>query len=768
MTLVASGTRFVGRGTEVRDVVDLVHHQRLVTLVGLGGAGKTRLALHALDELEPTFADGAFVAPLSELTDPSLLGHLVAARLGLFVAGPELTTTILTDHLDGQHVLLVLDNCEHLVDAVAELAVAILDTCPAVTILATSRSPLGLAREVVYDVPPLALPSAASRDEGDDGMGLSPDSIAEVASVELFVARAQAASATFRLSPANAGAVASIVTALDGLPLALELAGARVREMAPEVLATRLGDPLGVLDAGYRDHPPRHRSLTANLDWSFQLCSPAEQALWCRLAVFAGGFDVAAAEAVCAGEGVGADEILSLVSALASQSIIAQDATTPGRYRMPEPVRQFGIRHLTAGHQLTHWQDAHLAWVSSLGHDLATHWIGSDELAGMRRIRLEQANIRAAFEHAVATPRHATAALQLCHDLEPYWLCDGLLNEARLWVDRALAVAPGSGDAEIHASVMAATMAAGERFDMAYAYRLLDHATDILDTAQTASPRAHHAFAIALLAFYDQDLPAALTHGEAAIAALAAAHGRESYRYFHAVFWQALALSAVGRTEEAGVLIDEAISFCDRHPGEVYVRTNFHWVLGLHLLGQGEVDAALQNVRTALAGAWELRNNLMVALTLEALAWVNAAAGRARDAAVLFGGAARELDRAHVALMFPAFRDAGKAAGTSALGTAGFERAFAAGAATPLETLVTLAITGQDPRTAENPYAPLTRREAEIAALVADGLSSRAIAERLTLSERTVQGHIQNTLDKLHASSRAGIAAWYVRRSPQQ
>jgi non-specific serine/threonine protein kinase len=262
--------------------------------------------------------------------------------------------------------------------------------------------------------------------------------------------------------------------------------------MAPEVLATRLDDPLAALDAGYRDHPPRHRSLAANLDWSFQLCSPAEQALWCRLAVFPGGFDVAAAETVCVGEGVGAHEILSLVSALASQSIIAQDATTPGRYRMPEPVRQFGKRHLTAGDELTHWQDAHLAWVSSLGHDLATHWIGSDELAWMRRIRLEQANIRAAFEYAVATPRHATAALQLCTDLEPYWLCDGLLNEGRLWVDRALAVAPGSGDAEIHASVMAPRSSSTRRSASATATRVrcTSARTSTGRSGSTCCPRA--------------------------------------------------------------------------------------------------------------------------------------------------------------------------------------------------------------------------------------------------------------------------------------
>src|SRR5690349_7029396 len=471
MRFAYAGTRFIGRSREVVEVLELVGHRRLVTLTGPGGTGKTRLATHVLDELEPSFTDGAFFVSFAELTDSSLVGNLVAGELGVPVPWSGFTPQLVIDHIGDRTVLLLLDNCEHLVDAVASLVSAVLRSCPAVTILATSRIPLGLAPEIVYEVVPLDLPSAAMR---------TPEEIRDVASVELYLDRARAAGAGFELTDANAPAVASLVTALDGLPLALEMAGARARSVAPEILVTRLGPQIMLLGSSYRDGPQRHQSLVANLSWSYDLCSDAEQALWCRLAVFAGGFDLDAAEMVAAGGSIAAADILDLVASLVAQSILATDLGVPGRYRMLEPVRQFGLSRLAAEDELTSWQTRHLAWVLALAHDLTVDWLGPDQSGWMGRIRLEHANIRAALEFATADASHARSALGLCRDLEVYWMCDGSGTEARHWVDRALAIVDEPSDEEIQAAAMAAWLGAAQ-LDAAYAHRLVDRAGRILD-----------------------------------------------------------------------------------------------------------------------------------------------------------------------------------------------------------------------------------------------------------------------------------------------
>jgi non-specific serine/threonine protein kinase len=759
MRFAYAGTQLVGRSREVAELVELVQHRRLVTLTGPGGTGKTRLASHVLDELEPTFADGAFFVSFAELTDSSLVGNLVAAELGVPVPGSGFTPQLVVDHIRDRRVLLLLDNCEHLVEPVASLVSAVLRACPAVTVLATSRIPLGLAPEVVYEVRPLDLPSDAMR---------TPEQIAGVASVQLYLDRARAAGAGFKLTASNAPAVASLVTALDGLPLALEMAGARARSIAPETLVSRLGDQIMLLGSSYRDRPERHQSLVANLSWSYDLCSDAEQALWCRLAVFAGGFDLDAAETVAAGGSIAPADVLDLVAALVAQSIVATDPSVPGRYRMLEPVRQFGLSQLTANAELISSRARHLVWVLAFAHDLASQWLGGDQSRWMERIRLEHANIRAALEFASADPSHTRAALRLCLDLEVYWLCDGSMAEARHWVDRALSASHGPSDEEIQAAAMAAWMGATQ-LDSTYAHTLADRAISILgdDRAMrfTTHSRDRLATALCIIDFYDGDPASALRHGQTALAGHIAAGRQETNEHLMTVFWVCNTLLALGRTEEARDLVNTTIAWSDRHPGELYYRASFYWILGILVLTSGDLDTALAHEREALRGAWELRLGVAVAVALDGIAAVSAFMGQAEHSAVVFGGAAREFERIGLTPIFADLRTSGEAAAIAALGRAGFDRAYAQGADGPLESVVSLALTGQDPRRATDRYAPLTRREAEIAALVAEGLGNRAIAERLVLSERTVQGHIQNSLTKLHANSRAAIATWYVRRT---
>ena len=702
------------------------------------------------------YPGGAYFVSFAELTDSSLVGTLVAAELGILVPGSGFTPQLVVDHVGDQTVLLLLDNCEHLVEAVASLVSAVVLGCPAMTVLATSRIPLGLASELVYEVVPLDLPSPAMR---------TPEEIAGVASVELYLDRARAAGAGFELTATNAPAVASLVTKLDGLPLALEMAGARARSVAPETLVTRLGDQMMQFGSGYRDRPLRHQSLVANLSWSYDLCSPAEQALWCRLAVFAGGFDLDAAETVASGGTIAAADLLDLVAALVDQSILTADSTVPGRYRMLEPVRQFGLSRLAADGELDSWRERHLTWVLALAHHLAVHWLGPDQRRWLERCRLEHASIRAALEFATSDASHARAALRLCRDLEAYWLCDGFVTEGRHWVDRALAAGSGASDEEVQAASMAAWFGAGQ-LDAPYSHALADRAASILDDDCSPQTRDRHHTALGAIALYDGDPASALRHGQAARAGFVAAGRQESHDYLLAAWWDTLALIALGRDDEAQDLVSAAITCSDRYPGELYFRTSFYWILGRLVLSTGDRDTALAHEREALRSGWELRYDVLVTLALDAIASLTATMGRPEHSAAIFGAATREFERIGFAPLFADLRASGQAADIKALGAARFDQAHAAGAAAPLESVVSFALTGQDPSTATDRYAPLTRREAEIAALVAEGLSNRAIAERLVLSERTVQGHIQNSLTKLHANSRAAIATWYVRRTP--
>ena len=593
----------------------------------------------------------------------------------------------------------------------------------------------------------------------------TPEEIRHVASVELYLDRARAAGAGFELTATNAPAVASLVTKLDGLPLALEMAGARARSVAPETLVTRLGDQMMQFGSGYRDRPLRHQSLVANLSWSYDLCSQAEQALWCRLAVFAGGFDLDAAETVASGETIAAADLLDLVAALVDQSILTADATVPGRYRMLEPVRQFGLSRLAADAELDSWRERHLTWVLALAHDLALHWLGPDQRRWLGGAGWSTP--ASALRSSSPLPTPAMPGLRCGCVVTSR--CTGCVRGSSPRADTGSTGPwpPGAEGATRRSRRPRWQPGSGAgQLDAPYSHALAERAAKILDDDCSPQTRDRHHTALGAIALYDGDPASALRHGQAARAGFVAAGRQESHDYLLAAWWDTFALIALGRAGEAQDLVSAAINCSDRYPGELYFRTSYYYALGMLALTAGDLDTALAHEREALRSAWELRFDTLAILSLDAIAGVTAIMGRAEHSAAIYGAASREFERIGFVTLFPDLGAAGQAADIQALGRSKFDRAHAAGAAAPLESVVSFALTGQDPSTATDRYAPLTRREAEIAALVAEGLGNRAIAERLVLSERTVQGHIQNSLTKLHANSRAAIATWYVRRTP--
>src|SRR5215210_5399636 len=364
---------FVGREKELAEVKRLLESTRLLTLTGSGGCGKTRLALAVARELAEGFEDGVWVVELAPLADPTLVPQAVASTLGVREQPGRSLTETLSDYLGSKKVLLVLDNCEHLVEACAELAEALLRSSPELRVLATSREALGITGEVAWLVPSLSLPD----------LRRLPDieSLPQYEAARLFVERAAAVKPSFTLTEQNAVAVAQVCYRLDGIPLAIELAAARAKVLSVEQIADRLEDSFGLLSAGGRTAMPRHRTLHATMDWSHELLPEEEQILFRRLSVFAGGFTLDAAEAVCAGEELERDEVLESLSHLVDKSlVIMREVGGEGRYRLLETVRQYAREKLSESGEAGQASERHAGYYLALAEE------AEPELKGERQV----------------------------------------------------------------------------------------------------------------------------------------------------------------------------------------------------------------------------------------------------------------------------------------------------------------------------------------------------------------------------------------------
>ena len=422
---------FVGREDELSEIIRLLHTHRLVTLTGAGGSGKTRLALAAAGELTEIFPDDLWVAELAPLTDPDLVPRAVAAAADIGERPGQALLETLTEVTDDRQVLLVLDNCEHLIDACAALVDALLRGCPDLHVLATSREPLGIVGEVAWPVP--ALKEA----------------------VRLFVERAQAARPSFVASAEDAAAVAVIAERLDGLPLALELAAARVRVLTAGEIASRLGDSMSLL-VGDRTTAARHHTLAATFDWSHSLLSPPEQLLFRRLSVFRGGFTLEAAESICAGDGLTDVAVLDVLSRLVEKSLVVADAHDGSmRYRLLEVVRQYAeARHLAAVPANDDLRERHAGYFLTLAEEAERRSIGLDERIWFDRLALEQDNLRAALTWLIARPQGGPDAARLAGALWAFWFARGFATEGIGWLQAAVARV-GEGEAATSARAKA-------------------------------------------------------------------------------------------------------------------------------------------------------------------------------------------------------------------------------------------------------------------------------------------------------------------------
>ncbi len=420
-------TSFIGREGALRELERLLPTTRLLTLTGTGGTGKTRLALKLAERVMADYPDGVWLVELAPLSDPAMVPAAVLGALNLRELPDTSSTASLVAHLQDKRAQLILDNCEHVIDACAQLADALLRGCKHLRVLCTSREALGIAGELAWRVPSLSLPDAQTTDL---------TALQQNEAITLFVERAVFAASSFKLTAENAPAVLQICKRLDGIPLAIELAAARVKALTPADIAARLDDRFRLLAGGSRTALPRQQTLQAAVDWSYRLLSEPERLLLSRLAVFTGGWTLAAAEHVCAGEGIERNDVLSLLSRLVDKSlVVVDDAGIETRYFLLETIRQYAIEKLNSSDETKLLRDRHLDYFRALRDEVFVElsgWNAIDQIGMVKQIRPELDNIRQSIRWALDTKRDELA-YKLIIGFDPLFIVHAGENELLAW-----------------------------------------------------------------------------------------------------------------------------------------------------------------------------------------------------------------------------------------------------------------------------------------------------------------------------------------------
>ena len=734
---------------------------RLVTLTGPGGIGKTRLALQAAAGARRAFGDGAWLADLGGLRDPGLLVGEVARALGLSDRSSRWAVASLADHLDTRQVLLVLDGCEHLADACAVMADALLRGCPGLRILATSRHVLGVAGEVTVVVPPMTVPAG-------DGT-YEPEELLRFEAVRLFADRAAAVLPGFAVDAGNGAAIAGVCRALDGIPLAVELAAVRLRSLSPGQILSRLGSRFELLSGGGAADQPHHRTLQATLEWSYELLTDAEQAMWRRVSVFAGSFDLDAAEAVCAGSRIAAGQTADLVDALVAKSILLREGQDTARYRLLDTIGEFGLGKVRGRGHERRLRRRHRAWYAALA--ARQEAFGPGRARWIAALDADHENLRAALEFCLSEPGEAAAGTELACDLWRYWETHGHLTEGRRILAALLEQLDVTAPVRPRALWVAGFLAQFQG-DIPAARKLLEAS---LAAARGTGDVNAEAWASSFLGwglYYDGDpdqghalaQTALRLHGEA---------GRQTGVELALMQVGYIHLGA-GEAQPASDWFSECASVCESS-GNAWYHAYAQWGLGIVALLRADHEGASRLGCAALRTMRHMDDAMGVALCVGALAW--AAAGRHEAIRAVTLAAAAETAWATIpAVLPPALRvhhDAALDAARAELPGHKYRAAFARGSAMGQSEAIAFAL-GESPRPAprsddSRPGASpdsLTHREHDVAALVARGLSNSQIAATLVISARTVETHVQHIMNKLGCSTRAQIAAWSAALPP--
>ncbi|MFJ1709794.1 LuxR C-terminal-related transcriptional regulator [Kitasatospora sp. NPDC088346] len=772
--LPAETSSFLGRRSEVAQIRNLLSHSRLVTLTGPAGIGKTRLALHAADQMRRAFPSGlrlASLAPLPPSTSPTAT-VLTALGLAPSAGHTDDTGTLTPDgvaalagELANRRMLLVLDNCDHLVQACAVLVNTLIGTAPHLAVIATSRQTLKVAGESVITVPPLSLPDRRSP---------SATQAVTCDAVALFTDRAGAVRPDFTLTDDNAPLVAQICHRLDGTPLAIELAALRLRALSPSDLLHRLKASLHLLTGGLHANPPHQHSLRTAVAWSYDLCTAPERQLWQRLSVFDGTFDLPAAEHVSVGADLTASDFIDHLAALVDKSVLTVAELEPGaRYRLPGAAREYGREQLSASGQEPALRERHRDWYIDLVRQAEADWFGPRQHTWGARLHADYPNLRAALQWSMEHPEQAPAGLELAirlwnHPLAPagpadaaQWLARGLETDDRPTTTRARALALDGRLALLQGDLPAAT----DRIEQLN--RLLPQLDD--------HDEADHQAATALTG----------------MSALVQGHPLDALPLLHDTLEHYQRVADIGNAVRtlthltiacfnlgdpaAATHAEHAVALCRAHDARCST-TEALWALALARLQQGRPRSTTALIRRAIRHRLNLSYagaaNFLIgpAECLEVLAWSSAEQHGSDRAAMLLGAARTARGAAGRPPEVPGHlrpgHDRCEALARRSLSHSALRAAIRAGARLIPDRALAFALESESsprlPPEREPPDqpTPLTRRESDVVALVAIGLTNKEIAAKLVVSHRTVEGHVAHILSKLGFTTRGQIIAW--------
>ena len=753
--LPAEATSFIGRRRELTEVRKKLTEARLVSLVGPGGVGKTRLAIRIAADLRRGFRSGGWLVELAEVLDPALVSSAVMAALDLRDQAASAPTAILLSYLQDKELLLVVDNCEHLLEVAGRIVTDVMKAAPGVRVIATSREPLSVPGEHVVPVPPLELPSP--------GAAEPLASVQQNEAARLLTERATAASGTFGLTTANQAAVVELCRRLDGLPLAIELAAVRTRVLTVEQILDRLADRFGLLTGGSRAALPRHQTLQTTIEWSHDLLADGERAVLRRSCVFAGRFTLDDVESVCASGDAPAAQALDLLSSLVDKSLVMkEDANGLACYRLHETMREFArLKLAEAGEEET--VDLRCA-----EHYRSTG--GLSALEGRYRLLewfewadLEIDNVRAVLQRCLSRA-DAERGIDLATNLGWYWVTRAT-SEGMRWLDELLALEGGSLDTR------------------AWAYFLRGFLAVLKADPVAAKPALYAAMATARQADQRDALTEALSMasiaegitGDRATARrlLDEAQGTASPAYPAGTLAVLQARAFNGFFEADLDAVKSAASEgarLAREAGDLYGLEMMLLDLGSAALIAGDLGESKPLLAESLRIAHQMDDRVALFYLLGALGCHAALSGRARLAAQLLGAAdtvRTEVGANVMPFLAPLLDQAGESA-AAALGVTRFTAEYETGKSLDRDAASALAL-GEPVQAAaagQAAAAPLGKREAEVARLVAGGLTNKQIGARLFISERTVDSHVRSILNKLGFNSRAQIAAWIAAPDP--